>query len=171
MTSIDLGRGSTEPDESVGGALLACHAKIRSFMRTAARLASDEPAAPADVASSAAALARYFTEALPRHARDEDESLAPRLRAAGFDGDLDALQREHDEIDAYLERLVPAWRDIAADPARRTAHALAADTSGLADLFERHLSWEEEHLIPRLAGLLTTAQLEEIRREMKARRD
>jgi hemerythrin-like domain-containing protein len=164
--------GGAEPASDPATMLRTCHDKIRRFMRSAARLASDEPAPPDDVRETARALVRYFREALPRHAEDEDLSLRPRLERAGYEGPLDRLAVEHAEIDARLEPLMRRWEELAGDPARRAAHAiaLAVPTSELADLFERHLAWEEEHLLPRLEDLLGRDALAEVGAEMRARR-
>ena len=159
-------------DDGVAAMLLSCHEKIRRFMATAARLAGAEEAPTTDVAEAAAALVRYFEEALPRHAEDEDESLRPRLEAAGYEGDLERLAREHEEIDALLEVLLRRWSMLAAEPARRAelAPSLLVPTRELANLFDRHLEWEEAHLIPRLAELLGDDGLAQVHAEMKARR-
>lgn len=171
MHDIESPGRRAQDDETVAGALLACHDRIRAFLVVAARVAGSEPASPEDVASAAASLARYFKDALPRHARDEDESLTPRLLAAGFDAEaLATLAREHAGIDELLARLVPAWSSVARDPGLRASVATAADVQRLATIFERHLAWEEEHLIPQLANWLDPAALAEIRREMRARR-
>lgn len=158
--------------EGVAAMLLSCHEKIRRFMASAARLASDAPAAEADVAATSAAIVRYFAEALPRHAEDEDLSLRPRLEAAGFDGDLERLAREHEEIDVLLAELTPLWVALAAEPALRAelVPRLAPPTKALADLFDRHLGWEEERLVPRLEELLGPEGLAAALAEMKGRR-
>ncbi|HEX9400550.1 MAG TPA: hemerythrin domain-containing protein [Anaeromyxobacter sp.] len=52
----------------------------------------------------------YFTEALPLHARDEEESVLPRLhgRDSAVDAELAAMEREHREHGPPLEVLVRA---------------------------------------------------------------
>jgi hemerythrin-like domain-containing protein len=159
-------------DDSVEKRLLDCHEKIRKFLAAATRLASDENASDADARATAGAVARYFEEALPQHSRDEDLSLRPRLEAAGYMGDLAALAREHDAIDAIVARLVPMWRELESSACQRheLVEQMAPEVATLTDLFERHLAWEEEHLIPRLGELLGAQGLAEVLAEMKARR-
>ncbi len=73
------------------GLLLECHERIRSFLALARRIAEVGPSAPGTVPEAAARVRRYFTEALPLHARDEEESILPRLR--GLDPTVDAPRR------------------------------------------------------------------------------
>ena len=80
-----LGRGAGAADAV--GLLLDCHERIRAFTAMASRLAAPGDPGPDAIRDAAARVHRYFAEALPLHAQDEEESLAPRLR--GRDPDLD----------------------------------------------------------------------------------
>lgn len=164
-------RGETRHD--VVTMLVTCHDKIRRFLKSAQRLASDEAAPDHDVAQAAHALVRYFTEALPRHSQDEDLSLRPRLGATDLDAALADLEREHREIDGFLARLIPTWSALAAVPAERPGlvAGLRGDTEALSVLLARHLAWEEDHLFPRLEELLGRDALDAVAVEMRARRD
>jgi len=100
--------------------LLECHGRIRAFLALARRLgeASDESAEA--VSDAAIQVHRYFTLALPLHARDEEESILPRLRGRDplVSLQLDSMVREHREHERSLGRLVEACAEIGADPGR-----------------------------------------------------
>src|SRR6185503_861481 len=81
--------GSPRGDErDVVDALLACHERIRRFSAMAVRIADAGGATELEIRDAAAAVRRYFAEALPLHVADEDEDLAPLL--AGRDPAIDA---------------------------------------------------------------------------------
>src|SRR5947209_5155592 len=96
--------------------LLACHERIRHFLALAGQLC--ESAAPAaEVAAAAAAVHRYFTVALPLHALDEDESLAPRLLRldlpAAVRAAIGPMTAQHGPIEAAIEAAAPLWQALA----------------------------------------------------------
>jgi iron-sulfur cluster repair protein YtfE (RIC family) len=160
-----------------GGAvelLVDCHARIRHFAGLAARLAAQEAAAPAEVAEAAGAVARYFTEALPLHARDEEESIVPRLRGRepALDAALDVMQREHGEHGAPLARVIAACRVLTGAPGRlaELAPALSRDTAFLVRHFDAHLANEEEAIFPALRRLLGPEEDAALAAEIRARR-
>jgi hypothetical protein len=72
--------GAPRPAAGAVELLLECHERIRHFARLALKLAGTRDLPPAEVAEAAAAVRRYFAEALPLHAADEEESMMPRLR-------------------------------------------------------------------------------------------
>ena len=118
-----IGRSAT-PADAVA-LLLECHGRIRAFLAMARRLgeASDESAEA--VSDAAIQVHRYFTLALPLHARDEEESSLPRLRDRDplLDLQLDVMVREHQEHQRPLGRLTEACAEIGADPGRHRAQA------------------------------------------------
>ncbi len=64
-----------DDDPGVVAALLECHARIRSFMEVAARLAAlPDGTRHEDIVEAATGVASYFGEALPHHEADEEES-------------------------------------------------------------------------------------------------
>ncbi len=144
-------------------------------MRGAAALA----AAPADdpaVAATAQAVHRYFAVALPLHARDEDESVGPRLAVTGlppaYDRAVRDMTAQHTDIDAVLARLLPAWQRLAAEPSALAdmRAALAGDTLALDKLWAIHLDMEERVVFPLIAERLDTNTRAEIVGEMRQRR-
>lgn len=162
------------PAEDLISLLLECHGRIRSFTDLAARLAEGGGAAPAEVAEAAERVRRYFTEALPLHARDEEESILPRL--AGRDRQLDAalvaMHHEHAEHEPALERLVVLCAQLAAAPERHAelAPALASVAAALREMFDRHLAREESTVFPAVERYVDDEGRRQIVRELRARR-
>jgi hemerythrin-like domain-containing protein len=120
----------------------------------------------------------YFATAAPRHTADEEESLFPRLRAArnceGLHA-LDAIQRlerDHDEANTQhqaVERLVRRWLadgSLAHGPVRE----LKACLEQLKTLYEAHIAVEDREVFPAAARVLSPIEIEQIGREMAARR-
>ena len=162
----------TTPEDAVG-LLLECHDRIRTFLAIARRIG----AAPPDeqgLADAAARVARYFAEALPLHARDEEESILPRLRGrdARVDEALAAMEDEHRAHGPPLAALVAACRTVAEAPARldEVRAALAAATEALEREFAEHLRREEGVVFPAMRRLLSPADDAAIVRELRARR-
>jgi len=106
-----IGRSAT-PADAVA-LLLECHGRIRAFLAMARRV------------GEAIQVHRYFTLALPLHARDEEESILPRLRGRDplLDLQLDVRVREHQEHQRPLGQLTEACAEIGADPGWHRAQA------------------------------------------------
>ncbi len=170
LTGIGTARGGGDAVDL----LLDCHARIRSFLGVAGRLAAARGAPPQEVAAAAEGVRRYFAEALPLHARDEEDSILPRLRGAGPDVDaaLDAMHAEHLAHEAPLATLLEACEVVAAAPERldEVRGPLREATAELSRLFEEHLAREEAVLFPALRRALAPEVLGRIADEMRARR-
>lgn len=166
--------GTPASPEDAVGLLLDCHDRIRTFVALARRIAAAGPDERAGVPEAAARVARYFAQALPLHARDEEESVLPRLRgrAPDVDAALAAMQREHREHEEPLGAVVAACEVLARDPARHAelAPGLARTADELDAHFARHLRREEEVVFPALRRLLTREDDAAIVRELRARR-
>ncbi len=165
-----IGQQSDRPD-GVVPRLLHCHARIRRFTALAARLGDGEPAPEAEVADAARAVLDYFERALPLHAADEDESIAPRLgptQAAA----LAEMTAQHAAIDRLLGGMLPRWRKLAEVPGGRATQLadLASGAARLADLFDAHLALEETQIFPAVTQLAAEVQAS-ILAEMTGRRD
>ncbi len=154
------------PDDSVVGALLACHERIRRFAAMAEAVATRPEAPAGERAEAAAGVVRYFTIALPLHAADEDESIGPRLR--GVDAVRAELAAEHRAHDALIAPVVAACRAIVAAPATARPD-FAAAAAALTAAMATHLAREEAVVFPAVAALPPALQAE-IRAEMLARR-
>jgi iron-sulfur cluster repair protein YtfE (RIC family) len=149
---------------------LECHARIRRFAALAVRLpATDRPTA--EIAETAAAIRRYFAEALPLHVADEEEEVAPRLagRNDAVDRALATMAAEHREHEPSLARLLELCATVERDPDPAHLADLAAVATDLATRFDAHLALEEAVIFPALRAL-PAADLEAIRLALHARR-
>ncbi len=157
--------------------LVACHQRIRHFSQVAVKLAHAQGKPEAEIVQAAEGLFRYFTVALPLHEADENISIHPRLRRAVPAGELagpaaDAMVDQHLAIDELVERLVPLWVILRADPAKLPliAGEMCAAAGRLSEIFDIHLKMEEETIFPAMEKYLSEAELGEIVREMQERR-
>ena len=154
--------------------LLECHTRIRHFLALARRLGEARGESPTALAGAAGQVHRYFTLALPLHAQDEEESIAPRLkgRDAALDAELDAMTREHREHQRPLGMLVAACAEVAGDPGRlvEVAGVLLRATAELEVHFAEHLAREEQVILPAVRRLLDVTTREGIVSEMRGRR-
>lgn len=161
-------KGAPPPsDDDVVSRLAACHTRIRAFLAEARALARGGGSAEARKAS-AAAVARYFAEALPLHAQDEDATITPHLPRSA-----QALSRrlaaDHERIEADLRTLGPDWERWAAGdttPAS-TVHVETVERVS-ADLLA-HLALEEADLFP-LLTTIPSVIAKKIIEDMKDRR-
>ena len=161
--------------------LLGCHQRIRHFTAMAVRLS--RPNAPAEqIPAAAQAVYKYYSQALPLHEADENDSVYPRLRktlaatsAEQWDparhAIADANQTmvdQHAAINIVVAELLPLWRALPDDP------AAAPRTSEMAQRLETawngHLELEERLIFPALRELLDPESRTAIRQEMAARR-
>lgn len=154
--------------------LLECHERIRSFLALARRLATAGAAREDEIRDAAERVRRYFTEALPLHAKDEEESLLPRLRGLDptVDAALEAMAREHEEHGRPLRALIDACEALARDPKRHgeIAPGMAATAEELERHFAGHLRREEEVIFPAVRRLLDARADSRIVTELRARR-
>jgi hypothetical protein len=171
---VPVSLGQRRPTSDLRDLLLDCHDRIRSFTAMAQRLARGDPAAaPEEVADAAGQVRRYFAVALPLHARDEEESILPRLRGLDpeVDRELDAMHAEHAGHEPLLARLVALCDALAAEPSRRAelGPALGQVADELAGHFAEHLGREERAVFPAL-GRLSDGERAQIVAELRARR-
>ncbi len=163
-----------QPTPQAAALLLECHGRIRSFLATARRVAEAVDPPPGELAEAARAVHRYFTEALPLHAEDEEASLLPRLRGRepALDEALAVMAAEHQEHRARVAELTEACASLAAAP---TLHPLLAPgllgaVSWLERHFEAHLAAEEARVFPAMARWLDPAEDAAFVAELRARR-
>lgn len=147
MTAVDL--------------LLECHERIRRHCRGLLALVELSDRASPAARETAARCARYFHEALPLHAADEEESLFPRLEP---DAHTERLSEEHGRIEAAIPVIVGSMRAIA--DGQEPGAGFEAQARAFCELLLAHIAVEEEHVFPRARALAS----EEIVRELRARR-
>lgn len=165
-----LGR-SADADDLLG-LLLSCHRRIRAFSTLAVTLATSADVAVEQRSETCERLVRYFSEALPLHARDEEESVAPRLRGRSpvLDEALRRMADEHRTHEAPLGVLLRGWTALRERPDDEALRRSLLDASmDLRDAFEAHLRDEETLVFPHLAAL-SRAERDESVRELRARR-
>ena len=169
---LNIGQKRSEPGDIVD-ALLECHQRIRYFVGLAVAVGEGGDLPAAEVAEAGAGVERYFTQALPLHVRDEEESLAPRLTGLTpeLDRALGEMAAEHEAHGPALAELlgaVKALRERPLDRGLRLRLATAAAT--LREAFEAHLRLEEAQIFPALRGLLPEATRVTLLAELRARR-
>ncbi len=166
--------GSPRPAEGIVDLLLECHERIRSFSDLAVRLGEADAPDPAEVADAAARVRRYFAEALPLHARDEEESVLPRIagRDPAVDAALVAMHRDHLGHAELLEPVLAACEELAAAPERHAelAPALAEAGRRLRAHFEAHLASEEATIFPAIARVVGEDDRRRMLEELRGRR-
>ncbi len=153
--------------------LAECHGRIRRFVALAADAARRPDAPEAQVRAACADVARYFSEALPLHVADEEESLLPRLRgrAPEVDQALARMAEQHAAHGPLLARFLGAVADVARAPADAAAcERLASLADALAESFEGHLGLEETAIFPAIDAHLTAAERAEVVAELRRRR-
>ncbi len=167
--------GSRSPSEDIVDLLLECHARIRSFSDLAVRLGEVQGAGPEEIQDAAGRVRRYFVEALPLHARDEEESVLPRL--AGRDPAVDAahvaMHRDHVGHGVVLEPVLAICETLAASPERQPELAAELARTGriLRAHFEAHLASEEATVFPLIARTVPDDERRRMVEELRGRRN
>lgn len=160
------------------GMLRDCHRRIERFLeivcvvvaRAHGREMTQEERAAIQAALS------YFRAGGVRHTRDEEDSLFPRMRAAGIDpvelekvGGLEHDHRDADHLHAEVDRLYTLWLEKGIlEPSDE--RALGSATNQLKALYSRHIEIEEKQVFPRAAENLDRAAIAEMGQEFRARR-
>lgn len=163
---------SGEPDDLVG-LLLACHARIRRFSGLARTLGLRKDLPDAEVREACDAVIRYFTQALPLHVADEEQSVLPRLLrcAPALEPVLRQMEAQHAEHDPHLEALMRSLEALRGSPQDATIRAqVARDADVVARGYAEHLVMEEAILFPALRREVPIADQERMRDELRARR-
>lgn len=171
LTKLSSERRS--PPESLVDLLAACHERIRRFTALAVEAAKRKDAPPEKIIEACADVERYFSQALPLHVADEDESIEPRLRgrSAKVDHALDTMTDQHARHSPMLELLLGALGEVRRDPQDETARdALAAAANVLQMELEEHLSLEERVIFPAITDYLSRDAKARIIEELRQRR-
>ncbi len=143
--------------------LLECHARIRRFTAGLVAIAAQLPRTDERLVQTALDCRRYFEEALPLHAEDEDRSVRPRLPSSVA---LEKMSEEHGVIHSLLPGLLSDLEEISDGRAPR---GYGARARALRDVLLAHIEAEERDIFPAIAGLPSPVR-SEIVREMRARR-
>jgi len=177
---LQIGQPADHSFDEPLGLLSDCHRRIEYFLdvlSTLDRAGSEQPLTAAQRLQIEDAL-NYFENAAPRHTADEEESLFPRLRAshdpeaARALDTLARLERDHAIADAHhraVDVLCRRWLALGALP-ELDARELRDRLGVLQAIYRDHIAVEDRELFPAAAKLLTRSELQDIGREMAARR-
>ncbi len=161
-------------DESPMQLLLACHERIRKYLKICWRLGEAEMDDLDAIQNSARDAAKYFLEALPLHMLDEHDSIMPRLSglSQAMDAALARMQREHLLEEDTVQELIGYCDSLSEAPLRLESirEDLRQCVRRLTVTLESHLSGEEREIFPALLELPIAVQTE-IVTEMRARRN
>ena len=137
------------------GLLSDCHRRIEMFLGSLQRImqAIDSPLAT-DARRALETALRYFHEAAPKHTKDEEESLFPRLR----------------EIHTEVHRLGLRCLKTGHLPARE-ADRFRKAVSDLAFIYREHIRIEDDVVFPAAQRALSRSQKSAIANEMALRRE
>jgi iron-sulfur cluster repair protein YtfE (RIC family) len=166
--------GSVEKPTDIVDLLLECHERIRTFIGIARRIAGAHDSPPAEVRAAAARVTRYFSESLPLHVADEEQSILPRLQGKdpAIDAVLAEMHLEHERHEPQLEALLGTCRMIEQFPERLAewAPGLAAVATALEQDFLGHLEKEEKVILPAIRNLASEKERHAMLHELRARR-
>ena len=161
------------------GLLTDCHRRIEMFLGSLQRImqAIDSPLTT-DARRALETALRYFHEAAPKHTKDEEESLFPRLRqihnpeVESALSTLEALEDDHrraDALHAEVHRLGLRCLKTGYLPTRE-AERFRQAVSDLAFICE-HIRIEDDVVFPVAQRALSRSQKSAIANEMKLRRE
>jgi hemerythrin-like domain-containing protein len=169
---IQIGSGKDPSD--IVDLLLECHGRIRSFIGLTSRLATVERLSHDEIRDAAMRITRYFSEALPLHVADEEQTILPRLsgRSAELDATLQTMHREHREHEPQLQLLLDTCKTLHSSPERLDdlRQTLLGAASALEAAFIAHLEEEERSILPAIRTLLTSEERDVMLSELRSRR-
>ena len=175
LTQISSPQPSPTPSGPVE-MLQECHDRIRHFVQLSRTLAEAQEAPQAQVAEAADAIFRYFSQSLPLHEADENETLFPRLRNLAPLGSplreaVRAMVEQHHTIEELVFELAAICGAIRRQPERLPglSSQLQHISKALDQVFSSHLHMEETVLFPAIAQL-PAEELQAMSREMQRRR-
>jgi hemerythrin-like domain-containing protein len=172
MTLAQIGK--KEPATTFVGMLLECHQRIRTFSAMACRLADAKEASDEEVSDAARAVVRYFSEALPLHVEDEEQTLLPRLRGkdAAVDEALDRMSVEHTAHEPALSSLLTICERLVTAPAELPAlrDELGSSATALEAELGAHLDHEEATILPAVERWLSADEQAAMIAELRTRR-
>lgn len=160
--------------------LIDCHRRIEHFLEVIVRVVEryDGQALDAEGRQALAAAKHYFANSAPKHTADEEQSLFPRMHAAGAiepatNELLERLRQDHrtaDDLYERIDRLLDQWLASSESLPADSLTTLRLDLAELKRHYATHIHAEEELIFPSAAKALTANQLGEMGAEMRARR-
>jgi iron-sulfur cluster repair protein YtfE (RIC family) len=169
---VKIGAGRKPRD--VVDMFLECHERIRSFSALAVKLSEARGVEDQELSDAAAQVTRYFAEALPLHAADEDESVLPRLRGQSpeVDLELEEMAREHRELEPRNTQLIELCTQLRDAPERlpELREELATVAKDVREALMIHIEREERVIFPAVRRYLDPETMTAIAQELRARR-
>jgi len=161
------------------GLLSDCHRRIEMFLGSLQQVAKviDSPLAE-EARSALEAALRYFHEAAPKHTKDEEDSLFPRLREIHHPeleralSALDALEDDHrraDALHAEVHTLGAQCLESGHLPPT-VANRFRQAVHDLASIYGQHIRIEDTVVFPAAQRVLSCTQKAAIATEMESRR-
>jgi len=162
------------------GLLSDCHRRIEQFLAVLINVASQARGAELneDQRNGLEVALKYFREAAPKHTRDEEESLFPRMlessdeRARTALSLLDELHGDHELADAVhkeIDALGSRWLAAGVLSSKSVEHLIQL-LEQLQSIYQRHISVEDNNVFPLAGEILTNTELEAVGQEMARRR-
>ena len=169
-----IGKGPKQTSEDLVDLLLECHQRIRSFSALALAVSGQSDFQSNETVDACKRVQKYFSEALPLHVKDEEESILPRLvgRSREVDDALAQMQAQHRTHETPLRQLLELCGNLRALPEETSdARAELRDlANSLQSEFARHLDLEEAIIFPAVRVHLLTDEQAAIVHELRARR-
>jgi iron-sulfur cluster repair protein YtfE (RIC family) len=165
---------SATPD--VAAFLKECHQRIHRFLDITLRLTEQplDSVPPSEIREAALAVHRYFSQALPLHVHDEEETLQPRLQGRDpvIDTAISTMHKEHAAHELVLLHFLTLVATLAKDPAHHSL--LIAELRPIARELRTqliaHLQIEEQILFPAIARFCDKPTQAAMIEEMRSRR-
>lgn len=162
------------------GLLSDCHRRIETFLDVLIKVTSQARGAGLneDQRHALEVALRYFREAAPKHTRDEEESLFPRMRAStdararSAISLLDELHADHELAGAGHAEVEALGRRWLSDGALsiQSNDRLAELLGQLHSTYQKHIAVEDGELFPLAGQVLSDAELAAVGLEMATRR-
>lgn len=160
------------------GMLHDCHRRIEHFLNIVCVVVNraQNRALTGEETDAIQAALHYFRTGGPRHNADEEESLFPRMRAAGATDQLEKIgglehdHRDAEETHAKVDSLYSAWIAAGNLPPVQQAE-LAAATAKLKQLYQQHIELEENVIFPSAAKMLHADAINAMGQEFRDRRN
>lgn len=175
LTQISSPQQSSAPSSPVE-LLQECHHRIRHFVQLSRTLAEAQDAPREQVAEAADHIFRYFSQSLPLHEADENETLFPRIRNLAPLGSplreaAKAMVEQHHAIEELVFELAAVCGALRHQPERLPglASQLQHTSEALDQVFSAHLKMEERVIFPAIAQL-PAEELQTMSSEMQRRR-
>ena len=171
--AITIGQAPGHDFDEPLAMLSDCHRRIERFLGVLVSISGTaQETLTAEQQAALSAALWYFRESGRRHTADEEESLFPRLRAAGVAGEVHNLEDDHRQAE-LLHGHVDQWATRWMSEGKLTAEErsrLQDDVEALAAIYKEHIALEDQVLFPMAGRTLSAAALGEIGREMAVRR-